>query len=255
LAQELAAKGIGDGRIAAFVSAMGSAGTLAAADRIRAEHAGLKTVGIEPVQCPTLYNVGYGAHAIEGIGDKHVTWIHNVHAMDLLICIDDQQCLEGLRLFQDGGGFLSEAFGFGSEMLASLRGTFGVSGICNILGAIRTARRYSFGSTEPVFTVATDGFDRYPSVLKRLNQRIGSLDIESAERAVEYFLDPSRQMELDGSSTVRRRWHNQKYFTWVEQQGKTVAELDALQEPDYWTREAAKISALDDATLSLRESV
>ena len=140
-------------------------------------------------------------------------------------------------------------------MLASLRGTFGVSGICNILGAIRTARRYNFGSTDSVYTVATDGFDRYPSVLERLNRRIGSLDIESAERAADYFLDPSRQMELDGSTAARRRWHNQKYFTWVEQQGKTLAELEALWEPDFWAREAGKIAALDDATLSMRESV
>ena len=255
LAQDLASKGVGDGRISAFVSAMGSAGTIAAADRIRAENADMKTVGLEPEQCPTLYNVGYGAHAIEGIGDKHVTWIHNVRAMDLLICIDDQQCLEGLRLLQDGGGFLAEAFGLDAETLASLRGSFGVSGICNILGAIRTARRYNFGPTDSVYTIATDGFDRYPSVVERLNRRIGSLDIESAERAVEYFLDPSRQMELDGSSAVRRRWHNQKYFTWVEQQGKTLDELEALWEPDFWAREAGQIAALDHATLSARESV
>jgi hypothetical protein len=34
----------------------------------------------------------------------------------------------------------------------------------------------------------------------------------------------------------RKRIHNLKYFTWVEQQGKTVEELDAQwYDDDYWT--------------------
>src|SRR5262249_21058755 len=89
-------------RIGAFVSAMGAAGTMGAGEGIKLVFPGSASVAVEPVQCPTLYNVGFGAHRIEGIGDKHVTWIHNVWATDLLVCVDDGECLEGLQLLQEG---------------------------------------------------------------------------------------------------------------------------------------------------------
>src|ERR1019366_2441239 len=81
---------LGAGRPAAFVSAMGSAGTIAAGDALKARF-GTRIVGLEPVQCPTLSRNGYGGHAIEGIGDKHVTWIHHVTNLDALICLDDEE--------------------------------------------------------------------------------------------------------------------------------------------------------------------
>src|SRR5262249_35585120 len=89
LAGWLQGRGIGDGRAAAFVWAPGSGGTLAAGDRLKQVFPGLAICGVEPIQCPTLFNVGFGGHRIEGIGDKHVTWIHNVRNMDFLFCVDD----------------------------------------------------------------------------------------------------------------------------------------------------------------------
>ena len=68
---------------------MGSAGTIAAGEYMKREQR-TRIVGLEPVQCPTLFANGYGGHDIQGIGDKHVTWIHNVFAMDLLCCLDDR---------------------------------------------------------------------------------------------------------------------------------------------------------------------
>ncbi len=236
------AAGYGNGRVAAFVSAMGSAGTIAAADRIKKQHPDAKAVGLEPIQCPTLYNVGYGAHAIEGIGDKHVTWIHNVRNMDALACIDDEACLLGLQLVQEGN--LPE--------LAQLRDVFGVSGICNVLGAIKTAKYYDMPAGSNVLTIATDGFDRYPSVLARLRNRVGALQPGEIQRRVKVFSDIGTDWMQEGTMDVRRRWHNQKYFTWVEQQGKTVGELNALWDPGFWEGEAAKIPELDRQTLALR---
>lgn len=232
----------GNGQIAAFVSAMGSAGTIAAADRIKQVHPAARAVGVEPIQCPTLTNVGYGAHAIEGIGDKHVTWIHNVRNLDCMVCIDDEAALLGLQLVQEGG--LAE--------LAPLRDVFGVSGICNVLAAIKTAKLYQLPAGANVVTVATDGFDRYPSVLERLRRRTGPLTEATARQHVSLFRDISTDWMQEGTMEVRRRWHNQKYFTWVEQQGKTVAELDALWDPAFWEDQAARIPALDAATLAAR---
>ena len=104
LAAELQARGVGQGRLAAFTSAMGSAGTIAAGDRLKQVFPGLKIVGLEPIQCPTLYNNGYGGHDIQGIGDKHVTWIHNVLNMDAIMCLDDIACKKGLQLLTEPAG-------------------------------------------------------------------------------------------------------------------------------------------------------
>lgn len=253
LSTELKDQGVGDGTIAAFVSAMGSAGTIAAADSIRLKHPLMKTVGLEPVQCPTMFNIGYGGHAIEGIGDKHVTWIHNVRAMDALFCIDDQQCLEGLQLLQEGQDVLKKELDLSDDVLSFIKGRFGVSGVCNVLGAIKTARHYGFGARQAVFTVATDSFDRYPSVLRNLDQAKGKMTRDVAARRINIFADQPATWVLEGTQEVRRRWHNQKYFTWVEQQGKSVEELDALWEPSFWEREMDELPSLEEQTLALRE--
>jgi cysteine synthase A len=254
LARELQAEGIGNGRIAAFVSAMGSAGTIAAGDRIKAEWSDAKVVAVEPVQCPTLYNVGYGSHAIEGIGDKHVTWIHNVRNTDLLVCVDDQQCLEALQLVEEGQDTLAAALGLDPGPLSCMRGTFGVSAMCNILAAIQTAHYYDMGEGELLFTAATDNFDRYPSVLRRLDATVGPQTDAVARRRIGIFHDQRPNMVLEGTMPVRRRWHNQKYFTWVEQQGHTVEALEALWSPATWAAEAARVPELDRQTLALRPS-
>ena len=252
LAADLEAQGIGGGKIAAFVSAMGSAGTMAAADRIRSEQPHLKTVAVEPIQCPTLYNVGFGAHAIEGIGDKHVTWIHNVLATDLLVCVDDLSCVRGLQLLQEGRDTLREHLGLDAEWLQSIDGVFGISGVCNILASIQAARHLGLGPDDPIYTVATDGFDRYPSVMRRLDSQEGPQTEDVARKRIDIFRDQTPQMVLDGTPEVCLRWHNQKYFTWVEQQGMHVDELNALGDPSFWEGQAALVPDMDRQTLALR---
>jgi cysteine synthase len=250
LAHQLINRGTGK-RVAAFVSAMGSAGTIAAADRLQLDFPTAKVVGVEPVQCPTLYNVGYGAHDIEGIGDKHVTWIHNVRNMDLLVCVDDHACLEVLQLLEEGRSQLA-ALGLDPALLDSLAGVFGVSGACNVLASIHAACHYDLGEDDLIFTMATDGFDRYPSVLRRLDERLGPQTDSVAQRRLGLLRSGGPAMLQEGTMDVRRRWHNQKYFTWVEQQGKSVAELDALWNPAFWAAQAAQVPALDQQTLDLR---
>jgi len=230
--------------VGAFVSAMGSAGTIAAGEGLQRRGPDVRVVALEPVQCPTLHSVGFGGHRIEGIGDKHVTWIHNVWAIDLLLCIDDLECLEGLQLLQEGTAVL-EAEGIDSGLARSWVGFFGVSGVCNVLGAIRAARHYGFGPREAVVTVATDGFDRYPSVLRRLDEEEGRMDADRARRHLDVFRVRDSALRLEGTSESRRRWHNQKYFTWVEQQGKTVEELRAQEDPSWWVSHQERAHDID----------
>ena len=237
---------LGAGRPAAFVSAMGSSGTIAAGDHLKARF-GTRIVGLEPVQCPTLSRNGYGGHAIEGIGDKHVTWIHHVMNTDAMMAIDDQECLLGLQLVAEPAGrdFLAGEGGLG-DAAHRLSTLLGVSGVCNILGAIRTAKWLRLGKGDAVVTVATDGLDRYPSVLRRLEKTTGPLTRAKAEaNLAAIFHGQKLDWITEGTVENRERWHNLKYFTWVEQQGKTVAELDAQRSEAWWIDHAALAEETD----------
>jgi cysteine synthase len=247
LAAELRERGIGEGKVAAFVSAMGSAGTIGAGDRLKQVWPTCRVVGVEPIQCPTLYLNGYGVHDIQGIGDKHVTWIHHVMNMDALMCVDDLSCKKGLQLLAEEAGWkVLMRWGVSEEQVMRLSQMFGISGIANVLGAIKTAKFYRFGPKDVIVTVATDGVDRYRSVLAELTRQCGPMDeVEATVRLVHIFHGQGLDWIQEGTQENRRRWHNLKYFTWVEQQGKTVEELDAQLDPEWWEREQARIPELD----------
>jgi cysteine synthase len=244
LVRSLAAQGIGDGTARAFVAAVGSGGTQAAADRLRQRFPGLATVALEPAQCPTLFNLGFGSHRIDGVGHRHLAWIHNVCAIDYLLTVDDLECLLGLQLLQEGTDALIaegvpevEARGYGNF--------FGVSGVCNVLGAIRAARLLGCGPRDVVVTVATDGFDRYPSVLVQLTRERGPMGGDEARRRLDLFRAAPVGRVLEGTREVRERWLNQKYLTWVEQRGRSEAELRAQGSDEFWLREQARVGEYD----------
>lgn len=258
LAAHLQQRGIGNGKIAAYVSAMGSAGTIAAGDRLKQVWADHKIVGLEPIQCPTLYNNGYGSHDIQGIGDKHVTWIHNVLNMDALMCIDDMECKKGLQVFAEPAAraVLVERYGVDAALVEKLGALFGISGICNILGAIKTAKYYNLGAGEVVVTVATDALDRYHSVMADMAAQFGTLDEAAAVGRVESIFHGVRtDWVLEGTREARERWHNLKYYTWVEQQGKTVEELDAQRDPQWWIDHQQRVQEIDSRLVELRNAV
>ena len=249
LAAELAESGVGVGKIDAFVSAMGSGGTIAAGDRMKQLWPEHKIVGLEPIQCPTLYNNGYGGHDIQGIGDKHVTWVHNVLNMDALMCIDDMESKKGLQLFADAAGLetLANRYGVDAALVEKLSGILGISSICNILGAIKTAKYYNMGADKVIVTVATDALDRYHSVMDDMRAAYGVLDEAEAVGRIEgVFHAATTDWIMEGTSENRERWHNLKYYTWVEQQGKTVEELDAQRNPQWWVEHQQRVGEIDD---------
>ena len=255
LADVLQGQGIGDGRVAAYVSAMGSGGTIAAGDRLKQVWPDHKIVGLEPIQCSTLYDNGYGAHRIEGIGDKHVTWIHNVWNMDAVMCIDDMACVRGLALLTDEVGMdtLARRYGVPEKDVEAMSGFFGISSVCNVLGAIKTAKFYNYGPDDVIVTIATDAIDRYHSVMDWLEKTEGEMDeVLAADRVASTFLGQRNDWILEGTQEVRERWHNLKYYTWVEQQGKTVEELDAQREPGWWVEHQEMVSEIDERILEAR---
>jgi cysteine synthase len=248
LADELKRQGIGDGRVSAFCSAMGSAGTIAAGDRLKQVWPDLRIVGLEPIQCPTLYNNGYGGHDIQGIGDKHVTWIHNVLNMDAIMCLDDIECKKGLQLLTNEAGqeTLARRYGIAETKARMMATIFGISGVCNLLGAIKTAKHYQLGKRDVVVTICTDAIDRYHSVMEEMAKIYGEIDDARAMAYVDAIFHGAKTDWIkDGTPDMRRQWHNLKYFTWCEQQGKTVEELDAQRDPEWWIKHQQLISEMD----------
>jgi cysteine synthase len=248
LAADLKRQGVGDGSIAAFCSAMGSAGTIAAGDRLKQLWPDLRIVGLEPIQCPTLYNNGYGGHDIQGIGDKHVTWIHNVMNMDAIMCLDDVECKKGLQLLTSEAGreTITRRYGVAESKALRLATIFGVSGVCNALGAIKTAKHYGFGKRNVIVTICTDAIDRYYSVMKEMADVYGEIDDARATAYVEAIFHGAKTDWIkDGTPDARRQWRNLKYFSWVEQQGKTVEELDAQKDPEWWIGHQRLIPEID----------
>ena len=257
LAEELAGKGIGKGKVSAFCSAMGSAGTIAAGDRIKQVWPTALTIGLEPIQCPTMFNNGYGVHDIQGIGDKHATWIHNVWNMDAIMCIDDIESKMGLQLLTEEAGWkvLTERFGVPEADVMKMAEIFGISGVCNLLGAIKTAKYYRMGRDDLIVTICTDAIDRYRSVMAQMTEQYGPMDeTEAIVRTVSIFHKQKLDWIKEGTMDVRSQWHNLKYYTWVEQQGKTVEELDAQKDPEWWIRHQERVAEIDRMLLEARAS-
>ncbi|MBI4788587.1 MAG: pyridoxal-phosphate dependent enzyme [Chloroflexi bacterium] len=254
LADVLKKQGIGNGKIAAYTSAMGSAGTIAAGDRLKQCWPDHKIVGLEPIQCPTLYNNGYGSHDIQGIGDKHVTWIHNVMNQDAIMCLDDIECKKGLQLLTEEAGWntMVKRFGVPQAAVEKMATLFGISGVCNVLGAIKTAKFYGMGAQDTIVTICTDNIDRYHSVMGEMTERFGKMDEAEATARAHIFMDQKTDWIREGTTDTRRQWHNLKYFSWVEQQGKTVEELNAQLNPEWWQKEQTKVTEIDKILAAAR---
>jgi cysteine synthase len=223
-------------RLAAYVSATGSAGTIAAGDYLRTVYPHLRVVATEAQQCPTLYQFGFGGHRIEGIGDKHVPWIHNTQNTNMIAAVDDEQTMQLLRLFNEDAGkeYLADQ-GVSSELVEQLS-LLGISSICNLVAAIKAAKYYDMDSRDVLFTPLTDSMELYGSRKEEMAEAGGAYNREKA--AVHYdrymmgnTVDHLRELTYFDQKAL----HNFKYFTWVEQQGKEIEELEALWDKDFWT--------------------
>ncbi len=222
-------------RLSGYVSATGSAGTIAAGDFLKKSHPLLKTTASEALECPTLLNNGFGGHRIEGIGDKHVPWVHNVRNTDAVAAIRDEDCLRLLRLFNEPTGqeYLV-AQGVPEHTVQSLP-LLGISSIANLLASIKQAKYFDYNSDDVVFTIFTDSMELYQSRVQEQRELKGAyttlqaaLDMEACMKA------QSTDNYLELSYLDKKRVHNLKYYTWVEQQGKTYAEILRQWEPEYW---------------------
>lgn len=232
-----AVKGDGPLRARAFVSASGSAGTLAAGDHLKQSLGSAITV-VEALECPTLLYNGYGEHNIQGIGDKHVPYIHNVLNTDFLVGVSDQACDAINVLFNTtvGRGYLARRTGLGQEALSGLA-DLGLSSIANVLGAIKLAKYLKLGPDDAVLTVATDGAGMYGTELSKTTRDAYSGRFDEAAAAEvfgRYVLAAATDNLLELNQYDRERVFNLGYYTWVEQQGVALADFDARRDPRFW---------------------
>ena len=224
-------------RARAFVSATGSGGTLAAGDHLK-QALGADICAVEALECPTLLMNGYGEHNIQGIGDKHVPFIHNALNTDYVIAVSDKASDALNLLFNTtiGRGYLASRTGLGQEALSGLA-DLGLSSIANILAAIKYAKYQGLGAKDAVLTVATDGSEMYGTELDKESRATfgGNFDgLAAAEVFGRYLLGATTDHMKEMTRPDREGIFNLGYYTWVEQQGVSLADFDARRDPKFW---------------------
>ena len=235
----------------------GSAGTIACGDYLKQVFPTSKIIASEALQCPTLLENGFGAHRIEGIGDKHVPWIHNIKNTDLVVAIDDNAVVNIMRLFNEPAGrsYLVRK-GVPHEVVSQLD-LLGFSGIANMLSAIKFAKYHELGSNDVVLTVLTDSMQLYGSRIHEYRDQSGDFsETDAAETYARYLHGVTTDALLELTYESRKRIHNLKYYTWVEQQGKTYEEINAQwYDPNYWTEIQSQVAEIDALINDFNERV
>ena len=244
-------------RYRGMASATGSAGTIASGDYLKKLFPDSKIVASEALQCPTLLENGFGAHRIEGIGDKHVPWIHNTKNTDVVTAIDDNAVVNISRLFNEetgGGGLVEKGV---PEQLVGQLDLLGFSGISNVLSCIKTAKYYEMTENDIMLTVLTDSMDLYRSRIHEMHEEFGQYtERNAAADFAQYLRGQSTDNMLELRYTDRRRIHNLKYYTWVEQQDRTYEEIqDQWYDPNYWTDVQKQADEIDELILEFNQEV
>jgi cysteine synthase len=230
-----------------FMSTTGSAGTVACGDFLKKQFPLSKIVASEALQCPTLLRNGFGEHRIEGIGDKHVPWIHNIKNLDFVVAVDDETPISLMRLFNEPAGKKYLKSRSVDTALIDMLDLLGISGIGNLVTAIKFARYYELGEHDVVMTVLTDSMEMYASRLQELNQDRGEF---TEGDAAACFAQHLQGLAIDNMEELtyygRNRIHNLKYYTWVEQQGKTYEEIQQQWYDDqYWESIPSCVDQID----------
>lgn len=219
-----------------LISSTGSGGTIAAGDYLKKIYPASKIAAAEALQCPTLLNNGFGGHRIEGIGDKHVPWIHNVRNTDMVIAVDDELTIRLLRLFNEPAGKELLIRNGADESLVNQLDLLGISSIGNLVAAIKYAKYYELNENDTVVTIFTDSLELYGSRLKELTEERGAYTRDQALRDDEMRQQITIDNMLELDYYARKRIHNLKYYTWIEQQQRELSELNAqwYDYKNYW---------------------
>jgi len=257
--EEVINKEVGTGRFRGVCFTTGSAGTIASGDYLKQVFPNSKIAAGEALQCPTLLLNGYGVHRIEGIGDKHVPWIHNVRNTDVVMGIDDNDTMSLMRLFNDpvGHKYLVNEVGVADELVSKLD-LLGISSIANVLMSIKFAKYYELTRKDVVLTVFTDSMELYQSRLREARQRQGEYGEKDAVRDFNRCLMAQKtDSMIELGYYDRKRIHHLKYFTWIEQQMFDVNELNRqwYDYDAYWGETQKLTPKIDELITRFNEKV
>ena len=244
-------------KFAGTIVTSGSAGTTGSAYYLKELFPKSKLAVSEALQCPTLLNNGFGGHRIEGIGDKHIPWIHDVKETDMVIAVDDELTMRLIRLFNEGEGInYLQRQGVSKELLNSLN-LLGISSVANLLSSIKFAKYYELTEKDVVFTVFTDSMELYGSRLKELENERGKYSAENASRDYEALQALSIDNTLELTFYEKKRVHNLKYYTWIEQQAKELDELNAqwYDHDNYWSKTRKLAPKVDELILEFNDRI
>ena len=244
-------------RFAGYIASSGSGGTLGAGYYLKQRYPRSRLAAAEALQCPTLMYNGFGGHRIEGIGDKHVPWVHDCRETDVLIGIDDEHPMRLLRLFNEATGrqaLMDE--GVDPEVAGQLD-LLGISGIANVLASIKFAKYFELDAKDVLVTVATDSMELYTSRVAELKAARGEYTQKDAWRDIQLLQDADAANIQDLGYYDRKRVHNLKYFTWIEQQGKDLEELNRQwsAHDTYWQDLFAQTEQIDALITDFNERV
>ncbi len=227
----------------------GSAGTIGCGDYLKEIFPKSKIAAGEALQCSTLLSNRLGSHRIEGIGDKHIPWIHNIKNTDMVIAVDDNNTMGAIRLFNEpvGHKYLNKK-GIPADIIEQLP-LLGISSVANLMLAIKFAKYYELTKKDIIFTVFTDSMELYGSRLKELEEQFGPYD--ETDAAIDYhrnLMALSTDYVQELTYYGRKRIHNLKYFTWIEQQDKSLEELDAQWHDydNYWESIRNQVDKIDE---------
>lgn len=256
--EELVNKYVGkDENFAGYISSSGSGGTLAAGYYLKTKFPKMKITVAEALQCPTLLNNGFGDHRIEGIGDKHVPWVHDCKETDFVVAVDDEQAVRVLRLFnEDKGKALLAKEGVDPKLIEKLE-LLGISGIANVIAAIKFAKYNELTEKDHLVTIATDSMQLYGSRLQELEDANGAYTEANAERDAELLQSVTYDNTKELSYYDKKSIHNLKYFTWIEQQAKDLNELNAqwYDHDNFWTKTLNQADEIDELIKDFNERI
>lgn len=247
----------GDKKFAGYISSSGSGGTLAAGSYLKKQFPGSKIAAAEALQCPTLLQNGFGGHRIEGIGDKHVPWVHDCKETDFVVAVDDEVPMRLLRLFNEGVGREAlAASGVDAELVSKLD-LLGISGIGNMIAAIKFAKYNELTEDDYVVSIATDSMQLYGSRLDELTEERGSYSEIDTQRDLQLLssvgIDNMKELNYYDKKAI----HNLKYYTWIEQQAKDVEELNDqwYDHDNYWTNTFNQVDKIDQLITEFNDKV
>jgi cysteine synthase len=244
-------------RFAGYVSSSGSGGTLGAGYYLKKKFPRSQVVAAEALQCATLLYNGFGAHRIEGIGDKHVPWVHDCKETDFVVAVDDEIPMRALRLFNEPVGRKALIANGVAPELADQLDLLGISGIGNMIAAIKYAKYNELTENDYVVSIATDSMQLYASRLSELEQERGAYRETDAQRDIEMIdsigIDHTKELSYYDKKTV----HNLKYYTWIEQQGRDVQELNDqwYDHDNYWHSMFDQVGQIDELINDFNERV